>query len=462
MTQTSTAACLLGVALAGALAQPAAAQTTRLDPTFQLPQIRNGASVGTVHDVVQQADGKYVLGGTFSTINGVRARNLARLQADGTLDATFTANCPANGTVKSLALQPNGRILVGGSFDSLAAGQRRGVGRLLPSGALDTAFDAGLPSGLPIEQVAALPSGDVLARTFQAPLNVVPLPKNLYRLSGQTGQNDPAFQQAVQVSHFAVQADGRIATGGGGGSYVLMHLLARLLPDGSLDPSYPPATTYFTSTTYQVAVDEQYNLYRLGTGNTLAGLTGPGLVQNDWGNLNPLVFQRQPNGRFLVAGSASGAGPSTARLLPNGQADASYQSAAGPTGPGQVLRILVQPNGGLVLAGSFAQAGTTPAYGLVRMLDGNVLAAKDKESAAGPIAWPVPATTQLHLQLRPTAGPQQVQLLDGLGRAVLARLVPAATTTLALEVAPLPAGVYTLRVSSAQAPPVSQRIVVQR
>ncbi|MGI4761454.1 MAG: hypothetical protein ACRYF0_12140 [Janthinobacterium lividum] len=462
MMQTSTVVRLLALVLSSALVQPAVAQTTRLDPTFQIPQIRSGASSGVVRDVVQQADGKYVIGGTFSTINGVRARNLARLHADGTLDAAFTANCPANGTVSSLALQPNGSILVGGSFDSLAAGQRRGVGRLLPSGTLDGAFDANLPSGLPIVQVAALPGGDVLARTSQSPVYTMPPPKGLYRLSGQTGQNDPAFQQAVQVNHFVVQADGRIVTGGGGGSYVLMHLLARLLPDGSLDPSYPPATTYFSSNTYQVAVDEQNNIYRLGTGNTLAGLTGPGIVQNDWGSLSPLAFQRQPNGRILLAGLATGAGPSTARLLPNGQQDASYQPAAGPTGPGQVLRMLVQPNGAILMAGSFAQAGATPVFGLVRMLDVNVLSAKDKQPAAGVVAWPVPATTHLNLRLTPAAAPQQLQLLDGLGRALLARVVPAATTTLALEVAALPAGVYTLRVSSAQAAPVSQRIVLQR
>ncbi len=462
MIQISTLARLLGVVLVTGLAQAAGAQTTRLDPTFQLPQIRNGASVGTIRNVVQQADGQYVIGGTFTTINGVRARNLARLRADGTLDATFTANCQANGTVNSLALQPNGSILVGGSFDSLAAGQRRGVGRLLSSGALDAAFDAGLPSGLAIVQVASLPGGDALASTFQAPLAVGPLPKNLYRLSGQTGQNDPSFQQAVQVSHFAVQTDGRIATGGGGGSYVQMHLLARLLADGRLDPTYSPTTTYFTSDTYQVAVDEQNNLYRLGAGNTMSGLTGPGIEQNSWGSLSPRVFQRQPNGRFLVAGAAASSGASTARLLPNGQYDASYQPAAGPTGSGQVLHILVQPNGAIMMAGSFVQAGTTPVYGLVRMLDANVLSAKEKEVNASAVAWPVPATTQLHLRLAPAAGPQQVQLFDGLGRAVLARLVPAATTALALEVAELPAGVYTLRVSSAQALPVSQRIVVQR
>ena len=132
--------------------------------------------------MVRQPDGQYVVGGSFSSINGVRARNLARLHADGTLDAAFTARSQANGPVQSLALQADGRIVAGGQFDSLAGEPRRAVGRLQASGALDAAFDAGLPPASPyplvLGQVALLPGGGEAGYTFGV----------LWQLFGTTNQ----------------------------------------------------------------------------------------------------------------------------------------------------------------------------------------------------------------------------------------------------------------------------------
>jgi hypothetical protein len=45
----------------------------------------------------------------------------------------------ANGSVYALALQPDGRLLVGGEFGLLAGGTAKRVGRLLANGTLDPA-----------------------------------------------------------------------------------------------------------------------------------------------------------------------------------------------------------------------------------------------------------------------------------------------------------------------------------
>jgi uncharacterized delta-60 repeat protein len=454
---------LLVSCLSLSLTRPATAQNTQLDPTFQPPQILAGAGSGTVYDVVQQADGKYVIGGAFNTINGVRARNLARLNADGSLDVAFTAACQANGAVYSLALQPNGQVLAAGAFDSLAGASRRSVGRLLPAGTLDAGFNAGLTSSYASEQVGLLPGGDVLMLVPQS--GSATTLDGLRRLNGQTGLPDPTFQQAVSALCFAVQSDGKIVTGGGNASYVLMHLLARLLPTGSLDPGFTPLTTYFTSTTAQLEVDANDNIYRLGTWNSNVGrgLSGPGIGQNDWGTLQAQVFRRQPNGRFLVAGSPATLGsPLTTRLLPTGQQDASYQATNGPRSVlagDRVLRFLVQPNGALMLAGSFTQAGTTPVHGLVRMLDASVLAKATAQNEIGTVVWPVPSTTEVYVALAAQA--QQVQLLDAVGRVVLSQPAAAGGKSLTLNIAALPMGVYALRVQYAQGGTVVRRVVRQ-
>jgi len=61
-----------------------------------------------------QTDGKVLIGGAFATINGLSYPRIARLNADGTLDAAYTAS--ANALVRALALQPDGKLLVGRRF----------------------------------------------------------------------------------------------------------------------------------------------------------------------------------------------------------------------------------------------------------------------------------------------------------------------------------------------------------
>src|SRR3989440_5005748 len=76
----------------------------------------------TIRVVVVQPDGKILIGGDFTALapNGgasVPRNRIARLNADGTLDATFDPN--ANSVVRSIALQPDGKILVGGNFTNI-------------------------------------------------------------------------------------------------------------------------------------------------------------------------------------------------------------------------------------------------------------------------------------------------------------------------------------------------------
>ena len=66
---------------------------------------------GEVLAVVVQSDGKIVIGGRFSAVNGIVRNNLARLNPDGTLDRSFAEPEGVNGQVNALAIQPNGRSL---------------------------------------------------------------------------------------------------------------------------------------------------------------------------------------------------------------------------------------------------------------------------------------------------------------------------------------------------------------
>src|SRR5688572_6277343 len=94
----------------------------------------------TVMCFVEQKDGKILVGGFFTTLGGQSRSNLARLNADGSVDPTF--NPGADSFVLSLAEQADGKIIVGGYFRSLAGQPRRRIGRLHADGTLDASFEA--------------------------------------------------------------------------------------------------------------------------------------------------------------------------------------------------------------------------------------------------------------------------------------------------------------------------------
>ena len=87
---------------------------------------------GTVFSMMLQDDGKILMGGGFTQVNGIARRGLARLNADGSLDDTFqTEGNGVNGYVLSFAAQPDGNILIGGQFTSVNGTARNFVARLM-------------------------------------------------------------------------------------------------------------------------------------------------------------------------------------------------------------------------------------------------------------------------------------------------------------------------------------------
>ncbi len=105
------------------------------------PDTFNPSADHLVSTTAFQADGKIVVGGSFTTLGGQPHNRIGRLNADGSLDTTF--NPGASGDVNCLAVQPDGKILVSGAFGSLCGQTRFCIGRLNSDGSLDTDFNSG-------------------------------------------------------------------------------------------------------------------------------------------------------------------------------------------------------------------------------------------------------------------------------------------------------------------------------
>src|SRR6185436_9552567 len=109
-------------------------------------------------------DGKTVIGGFFTGVNGTARNGIARLNSDGTNDASFLATAAGvNNSVFSVAIQSDGRVLIGGLFTNVNGTERNGAARLNPDGNLDMSFlAAGSGANAPLYSIALQSDGKMV------------------------------------------------------------------------------------------------------------------------------------------------------------------------------------------------------------------------------------------------------------------------------------------------------------
>ncbi|MCA3067815.1 MAG: delta-60 repeat domain-containing protein, partial [Rhodocyclaceae bacterium] len=220
-----------------------------LDTSFNPTDVGFGSGAGANFPVLTlalQPDGKVLIGGSFTTYNGTSRNSIARLNADGTLDNTFNPGTGANSEVYSLALQPDGKVLIGGSFTTYNGTSRNYIARLNADGTLDNTFNPGTGANSRVRTLALQPDGKVIiggrfttyngtSRDYIARLNADGTLDNTFNPG--TGAND-------QVQTLALQPDGKVIIGGDFTSYngTSRNRIARLNADGTLDNTFNPGT----------------------------------------------------------------------------------------------------------------------------------------------------------------------------------------------------------------------------
>src|SRR5688572_344664 len=107
-----------------------------LDTSFVARVTTDQSGFASVTRIVRQPDGKVVLGGTFTSVNGVFRQNVARVHADGSLDLSFDAGTASDG-VSRIYRQPDGKFVMMGAFGSV---NRPGFARLNEDGSLDATY----------------------------------------------------------------------------------------------------------------------------------------------------------------------------------------------------------------------------------------------------------------------------------------------------------------------------------
>ncbi|HXJ61263.1 MAG TPA: Calx-beta domain-containing protein, partial [Verrucomicrobiae bacterium] len=176
-----------------------------LDPAFRAPSFQSDRSFfsfrSVVRSVARQTDGRIVAGGSFHTVNGVPRSNLARLSADGVLEATFFSPSPngpslLDGPLNAVTVQADAKILIGGSFGTVRGVARPGLARLLPSGEVDLTFVPSLASGSHSAVVKVQPDGRILVGGGNSFTDFDPAPPFIVRLEAN-GTLDTQFNTSV-------------------------------------------------------------------------------------------------------------------------------------------------------------------------------------------------------------------------------------------------------------------------
>ncbi len=212
----------------------------------QTPDDFNPGADSYVFTMAIQPDGKILVGGVFTSLGGQARNRVGRLNSDGTLDPTFgpLAGEGAFPYVYSLGVQRDGKILVGGDFTKLGGQARDHIGRLNSNGTLDGSFNPG--AGLTVWSLVEQPDGKILVggefiRLAGAWRN------GIGRLNAN-GTLDESFNPVASSANWpdvytlALQPDGRIVAGGAftklGGQ--TRNRIGRLNADGTLDTTFDP------------------------------------------------------------------------------------------------------------------------------------------------------------------------------------------------------------------------------
>lgn len=386
---------------------------------------------GTVRSIKVLPNGKLLVGGVFTTYNGTTVNYLVRLNADGSIDNSFSTGAGFNGSVVTIAVQPDGKILVGGAFTAFNGSTRNRIVRLNADGSLDASFDAGTGYNADVLALVLQPDGKVLVAGFFSSYNGTSVTQAM-RLNAN-GSIDFSFTASIQgasnVYALALQADGKVLAGGSflSSNGTLLSLTRRFNPDGSLDNTYSESPAL------------------RGTVVTLA---------------------LQPDGKVLLGGDflPVGAPGHLLRLNANGSLDNSFAAGTGANNTVQVLTL--QPDGKVLAGGLFTAYNGTGRNRIMRVNAFNSIVAVSNLAAGGTLRaaavslTPNPAHQQVTVAVQGFSTGLTATLLSRTGALVKAP-VRLHGNTLTLDLTGLAAGVYVLQLVDTRSGERIQRQLVK-
>ncbi|MCG3167453.1 MAG: hypothetical protein POELPBGB_03245 [Bacteroidia bacterium] len=227
-----------------------------VDNTFSIGTgaqiIGSNTGVGYYSAIAVQTDGKIIVGGDFTSFNGTAINRIVRLNSDGSIDGSFNPGTGFNDFVNSIALQPDGKIIIVGNFTTFNGTTAKRIVRLNSDGSQDATFIVGTGFPSDVRHVVIQSDNKIIATGMFTTYNG----SSSYRIVrlNSDGSIDSNFNIgtgfSATVSECLLQPDGKILCVGGFSSFngTNRNYIARINSDGSLDNSFDPGLGFSPST----------------------------------------------------------------------------------------------------------------------------------------------------------------------------------------------------------------------
>ena len=416
-------------------------------------------------DMVVQSDDKIVLTGWFTGFSGgSNGFGIARLLSNGALDTNYniggsgtSANTGySNNMPYSLALQTDGKVLLGGDFYYYNGVQRLGIVRINTNGSIDTSFN---PTALNtyyrsvVTGITLQTDGKLILLGFFSPPSAGATQKNIIRLNAD-GSIDTTFTAGDTVgsqsyngtlgvslyspiAKAVVQPDGKIIIAGAFDKYNTTNVksLVRLNANGSIDTSF----------------------------NTALGVERA---------INELILEPTTNkpiigGEFTLFGST--AVKKLIRLNTNGSLDTSFSIGTGTTDTpssscpfcrNYIKSLKLQPDGKIIVGGKFTTFNGLSATNITRIFGSSGVQAKgssieyqsEPEIDTNPNYYPItiypnPSKGIYNIDLSQVKEPSTITIYNVLGELVYSKLL-APQTENQIDISDLTNGYYIARIKN--------------
>jgi uncharacterized delta-60 repeat protein len=320
---------------------------------------------GSIAAIAVQSDGKIIAAGSFSQFDNVTVNGIIRLNSDGNPDTVFIAatgtGLGTGDTVSVIAIQGDGKIILGGSIKSFNGTAVSNIVRLNTDGTIDTTFTAALDNSI-VHVVVLQGDGKMIIASELSTTSRELASSTTLRLNTD-GSPDNSFQQGAlkgRVLTAALKRNGKIILGGSIKSFNGADTanIICLDTDGTQD------------NTFKAATDND------GVVNAIA-------LQND--------------GKIIVAEDLSVTSrrlsSKVLRLDADGAIDESFNAGGIDKA---ILSCAIQWDGKIIIAGKFSSVSSVPVNGLARLLTDGTLDTTFNFAGQTGINTPVPVVALQH------------------------------------------------------------------
>ena len=326
-----------------------------------------------IYAIAIQSDGKIVVGGLFTTVGGTTRNRIVRVNSDGTLDTGFDPN--VSGQVNAIAIQSDGKIVIGGAFTNVGGVTRNRIARLNSDGTLDTGFDPNANSE--VNTTAIQSDGKIVIGGFFTTVGGVT--RNRIARLNTDGTLDTGFDPNASstIRAISIQSDGKIVIGGffttvGG---TTRNRIARFNTDGTLDTGFNPNANEWLNA---IAIQSDGKIIIGGVFNTVGGVTRNRIARlNTDGTLdtgfNPnaggqvLTTTIQSDGKIVIGGDFTTVGGTTRNRIARLNTDGTLDTGFDPNASSGVRDTAIQSDGKIVIGGNFTTVGGTTRNFIARL-----------------------------------------------------------------------------------------------